>query len=70
MSIQSFPHEILFKIFEFTISVSKEGRFAYGANVASWDSNGEALAYRLVCKAWSEPGTFVSLTLFAISSFR
>ncbi|GAA5825097.1 hypothetical protein JCM5353_006505 [Sporobolomyces roseus] len=66
MSIQSFPHEILFKIFEFTISVSKEGRFTYGANVASWDSNGEALAYRLVCKAWSEPAFRVAARSVAL----
>ncbi|GAA5832096.1 hypothetical protein JCM5353_008068 [Sporobolomyces roseus] len=67
MSIQFLPHEILFRIFEFTISVSKEGEFAYGANVASWDSNGEAIAYRLVCKAWSEPAfrvAFRSVALF------
>ncbi|GAA5823349.1 hypothetical protein JCM5353_008243 [Sporobolomyces roseus] len=55
MSIHFLPYEILFRILEFTITVSKEGEFAYGANVASWDLNGEALAYRLVCKAWSEP---------------
>ena len=58
MSIQALPHEILFKIFESTISISRKGQFAYGANVASWDSNEEAIAYRLVCKAWSQPGLF------------
>lgn len=54
-TIHSLPPEILFYIVRLCITVNFK-HIAYGANVASWDSNESIWKMQLVCKAWREPG--------------
>ncbi|GAA5887038.1 hypothetical protein JCM16303_007113 [Sporobolomyces ruberrimus] len=71
-TIHSLPPEILFYIVRLCITVNFN-HFAYGANVASWDSNESIWKMQLVCKAWREPALRASLhsvSIFDLKSAR